>query len=92
MSPTPDDAFGPDAIEPLRIMLEEAGLDRVPNKLKPERPQYRVVRRVSKATGATVPWIRESHLGRNDPCPCNCGKKAKKCERGLALIEAGRWG
>ena len=56
-----------------------------------QRPQYRVVRRVSKATGATVPWIRESHLGRNDPCPCECGRKAKRCERGLALIEAARW-
>jgi hypothetical protein len=25
-------------------------------------------------------------VGRNDPCPCGCGKKAKKCETGRKMI------
>ena len=28
---------------------------------------------------APLPYIRESKIGRNDPCPCGSGKKHKKC-------------
>lgn len=29
--------------------------------------------------GAVVPFRAETKVGRNDPCPCGSGKKAKKC-------------
>ena len=28
---------------------------------------------------AAQPFVRESKIGRNDPCPCGSGKKYKKC-------------
>ena len=38
-----------------------------------------------------LPYVAGPRIGRNDQCPCACGLKAKKCERGLAAVEAGRW-
>lgn len=34
---------------------------------------------VGSDTNPSVPPLRVSKIGRNDPCPCNSGKKAKKC-------------
>lgn len=30
------------------------------------------------ASGAQ-PYVRQTYMGRNDPCPCESGKKYKKC-------------
>lgn len=28
-----------------------------------------------------IPYVRQSpKVGRNDPCPCGCGRKYKKCQ------------
>ena len=27
----------------------------------------------------TRPWVRDTKIGRNDPCPCGSGKKYKNC-------------
>ncbi|TYP68348.1 SEC-C motif-containing protein [Paenibacillus methanolicus] len=33
----------------------------------------------ARRPGAVVPFRAETKVGRNDPCPCGSGKKAKKC-------------
>lgn len=42
-----------------------------PSNLKAKIP-YKVVH-----SGGT--YIKEEHVGRNEPCPCGSGKKHKKC-------------
>jgi hypothetical protein len=34
---------------------------------------------VSTSYESPAPYVRESKIGRNDPCPCGSGKKYKKC-------------
>jgi preprotein translocase subunit SecA len=34
----------------------------------------------ASVSGHGTPAVRQgAKVGRNDPCPCGCGKKAKKC-------------
>lgn len=64
-----------------------------------DKSKVRIAPRIIKHAGGVVRVLRDGvvsyvagpRIGRNDPCPCACGLKAKKCERGLAAIEAGRW-
>lgn len=34
----------------------------------------------------TEPYVRQTHIGRNDPCPCGSGKKYKKCCLGKEML------
>lgn len=83
---SPRDDFGPEAIAQFR-KHNGAVLD------PPWTPPvgFPVHRHVRRSTNETIPWVVQHRIGRNDPCPCECGRKAKRCPRGLALIEAARW-
>ena len=39
----------------------------------------RKLARIREAAGRPAPLPRRSKIGRNDPCPCDSGKKYKRC-------------
>ena len=57
-----------------RVNEESAGLDESSEFVKEDGKWYYV-------DGGSIQPIRsrENRVGRNDPCPCNSGKKYKKC-------------
>lgn len=47
--------------------------------VQPQQQQRRVVENRYAEDSVKQPARKESKVGRNDPCPCNSGKKYKKC-------------